>query len=93
MLRKEGKLQFIRQFHVAIDHEVHHKILKCQRANVILKCCHKMSNSEKKGLLLPKKGMFIFSCIYDPVYSRDTNRIVTKEQEATMYPEKTKQMI
>ena len=52
-----------------------------------------MSNSEKKGLLLPKKVMFIFSCIYDPVYSRDTNRIVTKEQEATMYPEKTKQMI
>ena len=49
-----------------------------------------MSNSEKKGLLLPKKGMFIFSCIYDPVYSRETNRIVAKEQEATKYPEKTK---
>ena len=90
MRRKEGKLQLIRQFHAAIDHEVHHKILKCQRANVILKCYHKMSNSEKKGLLLPKKGMFIFSCIYDPVYSRETNRIVAKEQEATKYPEKTK---
>ena len=85
MRRKEGKLQLIRQFHAAIDHEVHHKC-----ANVILKCYHKMSNSEKKGLLLPKKGMFIFSCIYDPVYSRETNRIVAKEQEATKYPEKTK---
>ena len=49
-----------------------------------------MSNSEKKGLLLPKKGMFIFSCIYDPVYSRETNWIVAKEQEVTKYPEKTK---
>ena len=47
-----------------------------------------MSNS-KKGIL-PKKGIFIFSCIYDPVYSRETNRIVTKEQEATKSLEKTK---
>ena len=44
----------------------------------------------KKGLLFPKKGIFIFSSIYDPVYSHETNRIFTKEQEATKCFEKTK---
>ena len=36
----------------------------------------------KKGLPLPKKGIFTFSCIYDPIYSRETDRIVTRENEA-----------
>ena len=83
-------MQLIRQSPAAIDHEVYHEILKCQRANMILKCRHKMSISEKKGLLLPKKGIFISSCIYDPAYSHETNRIVTKEQEATKCLEKAK---
>ena len=44
----------------------------------------------KKGLLLPKKSILIFSSIYDPVYSRETDRIVTKEQEVTKCLKKTK---
>ena len=39
----------------------------------------KMSNSKKD--ILPKKGIFIFSCVYDPVYSRETNRIFTKNMK------------
>ena len=69
---------------------IYDKILKCQGANMILKCRHKMSNSEKKVYDFLKKGIFIFSCIYDPVYSRDANQIVTKEQEAIKCLEKTK---
>ena len=83
-------MQLIRQSPLAIDHEVYDEILKCQRANMILKCRHKMSNSEKKVYDFLKKGIFIFSCIYDPVYSRDANQIVTKEQEATKCLKKTK---
>ena len=30
-----------------------------------------------------KKGICTFSCIYDPVYSRETDRIVTREKEET----------
>ena len=41
---KKVKLQIIRQSPAAIDHEVYDEILKCQRANMILRCCHKMSN-------------------------------------------------
>ena len=37
----------MRQSPAAIDHEAHDKILKCQRADMILKCRHKMSNNEK----------------------------------------------
>ena len=53
-----------------------------------------MSNGEKKvHYFLPRKGIFIFSCIYDRVYIRENNRIVTKEQEASKYLEKTNSMI
>ena len=37
----------------------------------------------KKGLILPKKGYIHFSHIYDPVYSRENDRIVTREKGAT----------
>ena len=43
-----------------------------------------MSSSEKKVYHFLKKGTFTFSCIYDPVYSRENDRIVTREKEATM---------
>ena len=43
-----------------------------------------MSSSEKKVYHFLKKGTFNFSCIYDPVYSRENDRIVTREKEATM---------
>ena len=55
-----------------------------------LKPRRKMSNREKKVYYFLKKGIFIFSCIYDPVYNRETNRVVTKEQEATKRLQKTK---
>ena len=40
-----------------------------------------MSISEKKGLLLPKKGIFIFSCIYDPVYNHETIGLLQKNKK------------
>ena len=43
-----------------------------------------MSSSEKKVYHFLKKGIFTFSCIYDPVYSRENDRIATREKEATM---------
>ena len=50
-----------------------------------------MSSSEKKVYHFLKKGTFTFSCIYDPVYSRENDRIVTREKEATMIvPRKAK---
>ena len=81
---KEGQLQLIRQSPAAIGDEVYDKILNCLRANIILKCRHNMSSSEKKVYHFLKKGIFTFSCIYDPVYSRENDRIVTREKEATM---------
>ena len=39
-----------------------------------------MSSSEKKVYYFLKKGIFTFSCIYDPLYSRETDRIATKKQ-------------
>ena len=48
------------------------------------------NSTGKKGILLPEKGIFIFSCNYDPIYSRETNQIVAKEQEATNCLEMTK---
>ena len=42
-----------------------------------------MSCSEKKVYYFLKKGIFTFSCIYDPVYSRETDGIVTSEKGAT----------
>ena len=42
-----------------------------------------MSSSEKKVYYFLKKGIFTFSCSYDPVYSREINRIVTREKGAT----------
>ena len=48
---------------------------------MILKCRHNMSSSKKKVYYFLKKGIFTFSCIYDPVYSRETDRIVTREKE------------
>ena len=59
------------------------EILNCLRANMILKCRHNMSCSEKKVYYFLKKGIFTFSCIYDPVYSRETDGIVTSEKGAT----------
>ena len=52
------------------------------------KISHKMSNSEKTVYYFLKRYIH-FLCIYDPVYSLEINRIVTKEQEATEL-EKTK---
>ena len=49
---------------------------------------HKMSNTEKTVYYFLKRYIH-FLCIYDPVYSLEINRIVTKEQEATEL-EKTK---
>ena len=43
---KEGQLQLIGQS--PIDDEVCDEILNCLRANMILKCRHNMSSSEKK---------------------------------------------
>ena len=80
---KEGQLQLIGQSPAAIDDEVCDEILNCLRANMILKCCHNMSSSEKKVQYFLKKGIFTFSCIYDPVYSRENDRIVTREKGAT----------
>ena len=53
-------MQLIRQSPLAIDHEVYDEILKCQRANMILKCRHKMSNSEKKVYYFLKKVYSFF---------------------------------
>ena len=50
---------------------------------MILKCRRNMSSSEKKVYYFLKKGIFTFSCSYDPVYSRETDRIVTTEKGAT----------
>ena len=75
-------MQLIRQSPAAIEHEVYDKILKYQPANMILKCRYKMSNSEKKVYYFLKEVNSFFH-IYDPVYIRETNRVVTKEQEAT----------
>ena len=81
---REGQLQVIGQSPAAIDDEVYDEMLNCLRANMILKCRHNMSSSEKKTYHFLKKGIFTFSCIYDPVYSgRETDRIVTREKEAT----------
>ena len=88
---KEGQLQLIGQSPAAIDDEVYDEILNCLRANIILKCRHNMSSSEKKVYHFLKKGIFTFSCIFVPVYSRENDRIVTREKEATMIvPRKTK---
>ena len=81
---KEGQLQLIGQSPAAIDDEVYDEILNCLRANIILKCRDNMSSSEKKVYHFLKKGIFTFSCIYDPVYSRENDRIVTREKAATM---------
>ena len=35
---------------------------------------------QKKVYYFLKKSIFTFSCIYDPVYSRETDRIVTREK-------------
>ena len=80
---KEGQLQLIGQSPAAVDDEVYDEILNCLRASMILKCHHNMSRSEKKVYHFLKKGIFTFSCIYDPVYSRETDRIVTREKEET----------
>ena len=66
MRRKEDKLQLIRQSPAAIDHEVYDKILKCQPANMILKCRHKMSNSEKKVYYFLKKVYSFFHVFMIP---------------------------
>ena len=78
---KEGQLQLIGQSPPAIDDEVYDEILNCLRANMILKCRHNMSSSEKKVYYFLEKGIFTFSCIYDPVYSRETDRIVTGKKK------------
>ena len=80
---KESQLQLIGQSPAAIDDEVYGKILNCLRAYKILKCHHNMSSSNKKVYYFPKKGIFTFSCIYDPVYSHETDQIVTREKGAT----------
>ena len=77
---KEGQLQLIGQSFAPVDDEVYDEILDCLRANMILKCRHNMSSSEKKVYYFLKKGIFTFSCIYDPVYNRETHRIATKKQ-------------
>ena len=77
---KEGQLQLIGQSSAPVDDEVYDKILKCLRANMILKCRRNMSSGEKKVYYFLKKGIFTFSCIYDPLYSRETDRIATKKQ-------------
>ena len=61
-------MQLIGQSPAAIDDEVYDEILNCLRANVILKCYHNISSSEKKVYYFLKKGIFTFSRIYDPVY-------------------------
>ena len=58
---KEGQLQLIGQSPAAIDDEVYDEVLNCLHANMILKYRHNMSSSE------------VYTCIYDPVYSRETN--------------------
>ena len=78
---KEGQLQLIGQSPPATDDEVYDEILNCLRANMILKCRHNMSSSEKKVYYFLEKGIFTFSCIYDPVYSRETDRIVTGKKK------------
>ena len=81
---KEGQLQLIGQSPAAIDEEVYDEILNSLCANIILKCRHNMSSSEKKVYQFLKKGIFTFSCIYDPVYSRENDLIVATEKEATI---------
>ena len=44
----EGQLHLIGQSPTAIDDEEYDEILNCLPANMILKCRHKMSTSEKK---------------------------------------------
>ena len=78
---KEGQLQLIGQSPAAIDDEVYDEILNCLRANMILKCRHNMSSSEKKVYHFLKKGIFTFSCIYHLVYSRETDRILIRGKE------------
>ena len=57
---KEGQLQLIGLSPAAIDDEVYDEILDCLRANIILKCRHNMSSSEKKVYHFPKKGYIHF---------------------------------
>ena len=76
-------MQLIRQSPAAIDDKVYDEMLNRLRANIILKCRHNMSSSKKKVYHFLKKGIFTFSCIYDPVYSRENDQIVTREKEAT----------
>ena len=38
---------------------------------------------QKKVYYFLKKSIFTFSCIYDPVYSRETDRIVTRKKGGT----------
>ena len=45
---KEGQLQLIGQSPATINDEVYDEILKCLRANMILKCRHNMSSSKKR---------------------------------------------
>ena len=50
---------------------------------MILKCRHNTSSNKKKVYYLLKKGIFTSSGIYDPVYSNQTDRIVTRRKGAT----------
>ena len=80
---KDGQLQLIGQSPATIEDQVYDEILKCLRANMILKFRHNMSSSKKKVYNFLRKGIFTFSCIYDPVYSRETDRIVTRKKGGT----------
>ena len=79
---KEGQLQ-LTDSHLPQLTMTYDEILNCLRANMILKCRLNMSSSEKKVYYFLKKGIFTFSYIYDPVYSRETHRIVTRKKGAT----------
>ena len=80
---KEGQLQFIEQSPAAIDDDVWRNIELSTR-KYDSEMSPQYEQQRKKGLILPKKkGIFTFSCIYDPAYSRGTHRIVTREKGAT----------
>ena len=58
--KKEGHLQLIGQSPVANDDEVYDETVNCLRANMILKCRHNISSTEKKVYYFLKRVYSLF---------------------------------
>ena len=78
---KENRRETNRKFHPAIDDEVYEEIMNCLWSKLMLKCRHIMSDDEKNIYRVLKKDICEFARINDPVYGREKDRVVTRDEE------------